>query len=318
MTRKRTKFTALARLLLVSLPIWAHHGAAVSATTYVPLEFRTVSGIRPFVTVQINGKPFQFMVHSNAAFYSMTTHANADQAGILIGDSTRKYGISAMGQVSKLGRGEAAADVLKVGDDERRGAPISVFELPADNVQGMLGLKWLKDRKVIVDYDKTRLGLPHSPQESDDEDRRLLSEGWVAHKMTWNAESGTYVVFGEIGKSRLRLVVSTVSTNVLDQQSALATAIPVGPKVDTDGGPTGGVIDVRLTKVPLSMTIDGIAVAPMQMEVRDMAGYDQAPNDGPARLDGELGCDFMLANLAVIDFGTSMLFTKPYDGGSKR
>lgn len=317
MTRKRLRFTALAQLVVVSLPILAHQGIAVASTTFVPIEFRTVSGIRPFVAVQINGTPFEFMVHSNASFYGMTTHANAQQAGLSIGDSTRKYGIAAMGRISKLGRAEATADELRVGDDDRHGAPISVFELPVDDVQGMLGLKWLKDRKAIVDYDKARLGLPHSLQESEDEDHRLLSEGWVAHKMTWHAATGTFIVFGEIGTNRLRFVVSTVTANVLDQQTAMAKAIPVGPKVNTDGGPTGGVIDVHLTKLPLSMTIDGVAVAPMQPEVHDIAAYDQHPNDGPERIDGDLGADFMLANLAVIDFGTSLLFTKPYHGDSK-
>lgn len=81
MTRKRLRFTAQARLVVVSLPILAYQGAAGASTTFVPIDFRTVSGIRPFVAVQINGTSFEFMVHSNASFYSMTTHANAEHAG---------------------------------------------------------------------------------------------------------------------------------------------------------------------------------------------------------------------------------------------
>ena len=69
--------------------VWAFAALYASAqVNYVPLEFRTVEGIRPFVSVQLNGTPFVFMVHSNASFYVMTTHANAAQ-GWRDGDAAR-------------------------------------------------------------------------------------------------------------------------------------------------------------------------------------------------------------------------------------
>ena len=55
---------------------------ASAQVQYVPLEFRTVEGIRPFVPVEVNGTPFVFMVHANASFYVMSTHANAAKAGV--------------------------------------------------------------------------------------------------------------------------------------------------------------------------------------------------------------------------------------------
>ncbi len=50
----------------------------------------------------------------------------------------------------------------------------------------MLGIDWLRDQRVIVDYDAYRIGVPSSLQASRLEDRDLLARGFVAHHMTWD------------------------------------------------------------------------------------------------------------------------------------
>lgn len=58
------------------LPLCAS-SLAQAKTACVPIQFRTVSGIRPFLPVKLNGKPFLFILHANAGFYAMANHANA-------------------------------------------------------------------------------------------------------------------------------------------------------------------------------------------------------------------------------------------------
>jgi predicted aspartyl protease len=305
------------RALKYSLAAFAAAVAGVSsvaaAVDYTPIEFRTVSGIRPFVRVMLNGKPFLFMVHSNAGFYVMTTHANAAAAGVDDLVAKDNYGISSAGHLSGLGRANATLRRLQVGAAAAANVPLAVFEAPQDPpMQGMLGVGWLRARRVILDYDRSRIGFPRTPEESAAEDKRLVAEGYVPHPMAWDENGKSYSVHGVVNGTAVDLDVSTVAENILDTAFARRAGIALGPVVDRYGGPKGATGDQYLAKTQISIVLDGQATAPAQPMILDTYAYDtseraQSPD---AVHTARVGADFMLANRAVIDFGTATLFVR--------
>lgn len=294
--------------------VWAFAALYASAqVNYVPLEFRTVEGIRPFVSVQLDGAPFVFMVHGNASFYVMTTHANAAKAGVTDTRHDANFGIDAPGHVSSAGLTRTTLKSLKVGDQEDHDVPFSLFEVPVAGMDGMLGIGWLRANNVIVDYDGLRLGLAKTPEDGHKEDARLVHDGFVAHAMTWDPDLKRFVVSVEVNGKRSRMVVSTVSSDIVDVRFARTAGIALGPVVYVDSGPRGARVDNWLSKRPVRLSIDGQKTAWMQPTVQDTYAYSSGtpPADETKWVGGYLGCDFMLANDAVIDFGTGTLLLRP-------
>ena len=96
----------------------------------VPFVIRDISGPRPFVTAQLNGKPFEMMVHSGASLYAQTDHARSKSIGITPVTSDSNYGISAVGHVSSLGKGQAILDSLVVGASVQAGCQSQSSKCP--------------------------------------------------------------------------------------------------------------------------------------------------------------------------------------------
>lgn len=290
---------------------WA--GVAPAQVHYTPLEFRTVEGIRPFVPVELNGTRFVFMVHANASFFVMTTHANAAKAGVAETRRDEDFGIDAPGRVSSAGRTNTTLKSLKVGGHENRDVPFSIFEVPVEDMDGMLGIGWLRENKVIVDYSGTRLGFPASEDDARAERDRLVRLGYTAHKMTWDAKRNRFLIPAVVNKEPSWMVVSTVSSNIVDIRYAKRAGIGLGPVVYRDAGPRGATVDNWLAREPIRMTVDGQKTTWMQPIVQDTYAYSSqpAPKEAEQLLGGYLGCDFMLANQAVIDFGAGVLLLKP-------
>jgi len=303
----------VARVLFVALA-WVFAALYASAqVSYVPLEFRTVEGIRPFVPVELNGTPFVFMVHSNASFYVMTTHANAAKAGVTETRRDADFGIGAPGHVSSAGLTRTTLRSLKVGDQVDHDVPFSLFEVPVTSMDGMLGIGWLRGNSVIVDYDGLRLGFARTLGDARREDARLVHEGFISHRMTWDPDQKRLFVRVELNGERSRMVVSTVSSNIVDVRFARTAGIALGPVVYVDSGPSGARVNNWLSKRPVRVSVDGQKTAWMQPTVQDTYAYASRtpPADETKWIGGYLGCDFMLANDAVIDFGTGTLLLRP-------
>ena len=98
----------------------------------VPLTFRQVSGLRPFVSAELSGLPVSLMVHSNAGFRAMITHDVAARAGLVLAPVERDdYGIVAVGRLGSRGRTTATA-TLRVGADVTGDVEVAVFDVPQD------------------------------------------------------------------------------------------------------------------------------------------------------------------------------------------
>lgn len=293
----------------------AASGSVTSAkTAYVPIQFRTTSGIRPYVPVRMGQESFLMMVHANAAFTMMTTHANARKAGVTDAVHQDNYGITAAGHVSGLGRERAVLPQLTVAGRHFANVPILVFEIPQDPpVDGMLGRDWLRSARVILDYDSGRLGIPETPADSEAEDQRLVADGYIAHKLKPNPDTGSYIIDGSIDGHKVAMELSTVAENNIDLLFAKDVGLPIGPVVSEFGGPKGSQGPIYLAKRMLDIVVDGQPVVQDRPKIFDTYAYDSEQR--PATPDADhlvrLGADFLLANQAVIDFGTNTLFLRP-------
>lgn len=295
--------------------------ASEAKTHYAPFTYRQTSGTRPYVPVELNGTRLLFMVHANASFSAMTTHANAKKAGIGNLVPLGAYGITEPGKVSELGSAKAVAKRFVVGGRSDKDLRILVFEIPqTPPVDGMIGIEWLKASKVLVDYRHDRLVLPESDQDVAAEHRRLRQQGYTAHPMTWDAKEDRYYVFPTVNGVKSRFAVSTVASISMDTAFASRAAVGLGPVVDHYGGPTGATGDERETAEPFAIVVDGQPLQSIKAQSYDLYAYDgtERPSEASEVVDGYLGCDFMRANDAVIDFGSGLLFTRPKTPAKQR
>ena len=192
---------------------------------------------------------------------------------------------------------------------------LAKFEIPQEvENNGMLGVGWLGDQKVIVDYDEYRVGMPDSVAASEAEDKGLLARGYVGHKMTADPKTHTWFVMGKVDGHAIRLCVSTVAETVIDREWAKANNVELGPVIDQQGGPAGALVNEYLAKRVLPYMIDGQNVPPPQPHSWDLAAYNSTKRSDEPHDEGYIGADFMLANQAIIDFGTEMLFLAKWSG----
>jgi hypothetical protein len=260
----------------------------------VELTFRRVSGLRPFVVAEIDGHPVSLMVHSNAGFRAMVTHDVATRAGLRLGPAQRlDYGIKNVGKLSSRGRTTAVARV-RVGNDVAADVEIAVFDVPQEEpVDGMLGVGWLRERGAVVDLGHGRLRFGGPPVGGT--------------SLVWDENWQAYVVEATVAGQPARFVVSTVAGVVVDAVAAERLGLALGPVVDSDGGPTGTVVDVRPVETAWTVDLDGRARAAAGALSWDVYAYADRPPPSAGRIDGFLGCELLVQEGAVIDFGRGTL-----------
>lgn len=301
----RTSLMALVAALCAATPIAAR-------PSHVPITYRETSGTRPYVPVAVNGTTLLFMVHAQNDGYAMTTHANAAKAGVTDLIQKGKYGIAAIGKVSGLGRASAHVHAFAVGGLVTPDMPIDVFEVPqTPPVDGMLGVKWLRASGTFVDFARNELIVPNGPHDAEAERAMLLRQGYVAHPMSWNPAHDQFTIHPVVAGVPVTFRVGTVGDDVLDETFARAQAIPLVLQEGTYGGPTGTTGHFYETKGAYPFTLDGKPFKTATATVFDTYAYEGKPH--PASADavaGTVGCDFMRANAAVIDFGSGTLFLK--------
>jgi hypothetical protein len=260
----------------------------------VELTFRQVSGLRPFVGAEVSGLPVSLMVHSNAGFRAMVTYDVATRAGLDLAPVERPdYGIEAVGRLGSRGRTTAVAD-LRVGDDIAGDVEIAVFDVPQDEpVEGMLGIGWLRERGVVVDLGRGRLTFGGPPRGGT--------------SLEWDDDWQAYVVGTPVAGQPARFVVSTVAGVVVDAVSAERLGLTLGPVVDSDGGPTGTVVEVRPVEPAWTLELEGRARPVGGAVSWDVYAYADRPRPRVGRIDGFLGCELFVQEGAVVDFGRGTL-----------
>ena len=81
--------------------------------------------------------------------------------------------------------------------------------------------------------------------------------------------------------------------------------------VDTDGGPTGTVVDVRPLADSWTMELDGRTRAVAGAVSWDVYAYADRPRPSSAPIDGFLGLEWLVQEAAVVDFGRGALNLRP-------
>lgn len=252
------------------------------------------------------------MLHSTAGVYAQTNHANAKTMGLAALVKREEIGIDKPGHVSKLGLARTTLAKLSVGPVESTNVPISVFETPVPDMNGMLGIKWIDDKQAIVDFDDQKLYFPQTDAQANQFDNNLVNNGFVEHKIYKVPGDAFYRVSGAVNGKVADFTVSTVGDTVLDTNYAGTAKIDLGPSVDHFYGPTGRVGDVYIAKRPLTLSIGEQTTPTIQPLIYDTNAYSgaQPSKVGVPPSSGLLGAAFMLANSAVIDFRTHVLLLK--------
>lgn len=308
---KKFLFPAIA-VAMLAMPCQAD-----ARTRRIPITFRDTSGIRPYVPVKLNGKPYLFMVHANAALMAMTIHANANAANVTyLGNHHNGFGITTTGKTSELGYDSAKATTFDVGGFVIRNMPIGVFEIPQDvPVNGMIGIQWLRTAKAFLDFDGAQLALPETHKDAERERHRLLSRGYIAVPMQWdssNPREAVYNVDAKVNGATGRFHVSTVASVILDDQFAHRAGIAMSDQTDRFGGPTGTTGETRTSAGSYTLELAGMTLKPTVASIYDIYTYgnDKRPEDPARQTAGYLGYDFMKANHAVLDFESGTMFLR--------
>lgn len=298
-------------MLTAAAPLVASTAPAPQVETAVPFTIDQIFGSRPVVEATIRGNPYRLVVHANAGSYLQINHAEAAKVGAYNLKHQGAYGISEPGKVSDLGRDDGLIDQLSIGSWSVPSAPVAVFEVPAGASQGMLGLPFLHDNNVILDFGRNRLRLP-GPKPSASLAKEMASRGYTAHSMTLDAKDGRYLVEVTINGARAPMVVSTVASIDLDMEFAKRAAVTIGRVAGSYGGPSGATGKVYETANPITLSIGPWSTRPGKVTITDTYAYSKAPRPADANLarGGALGADFMIANHAVIDFGNSIIYLK--------
>jgi len=279
----------------------------------IPIQIMASAGDRPFISASVNGTPVMFQLHSSAALYMQISHKLADTAKIADRHHVGSYGIVKIGQLSSLGMDNAFINELTVGGHVFNHVPVSIFETPSPYDHGMLGLSWLNANRAIIDYQKKVVVLNAANGGKAIHDQ-LLQENYIAIPMKRNnADAGRYYVSVKVNDIVEPMIVSTVSHNIFDIDFAKRSSVEY--KVaggENYGGPTGTEGKVYVNTKPVAIQIGDASFELPVVHFLDTYAYEgiSRPKDTSDITGGMLGCDFLLAHGAVVDFGNGILYLK--------
>ena len=127
----------------------------------------------------------------------------------------------------------------------------------------------------------------------------------------WDEDWQAYVVEATVAGQPARFVVSTVAGVVVDAVAAERLGLALGPVVDSDGGPTGTVVEVRPVESSWALDLDGRTRTVAGAVSWDVYSYADRPRPSAGRIDGFLGCELLVQERAVLDFGRGRLALRP-------
>lgn len=305
--------SGLCTLCCTVIAFFAGHTIAQqpSANKPIPFKIEEIFGKRPVVDISLNGHACRAMIHANAGFYLQINHAQADLVGIKGRKHQDSYGIEKAGKVSALGRDSGTVDRLAIGQLLDRDVPVSIFETPGpkDDQVCMLGLGWISVHALVLDFVRNQATVA-DPAATKALRTRLLSEGYSALPMTrQDGKEGRYLVNVTVGKTSAPMVVSTVSTLTLDTEFARRADIAQGKSLGEYGGPSGATGAIYESRDPVVLEIGTWKSRPLKASIEDTYAYSKQARPADP-LGGMIGADFLIANGAIIDFGSKTLYIR--------
>ncbi len=303
---------ALAGLAAAGTPA-ASQGPKVRASHVVPFKvIRSGGNPRPIVVARFNGHPLRMMVHSNASFYAQLEHAKAAAFGVVLTAGHRAFGIDRPGHVSDLGLDPGIVATLQVGNATVRDARVSVFEVPQDDY-GMLGIGWIRDNRVVLDFARNQALVAPSPAEVSAKAAALRKAGYVALPMQFDEKEQRYTVRATLHGITRTMAVTSASELTVDLPWAEAAKLPLGKDTGEGSGPTGTHVSEYRLDAPIRLQIgDWTSPDIAGGSISDIYGYAARPRpaDPDAGISGYLGGVFLKRTGAVIDFGSRILYVR--------
>jgi hypothetical protein len=309
----KTIFSALIIVLAASAAQAGVGSTCRARSATVPFAIEHIFGERPVVEVSLGKMRYRMVIHSNAGFYSQMDHKHAMMADARIFKHSGAFGIEAAGKVSALGRDEGVLPLLYIGECTLRDAPVSIFETPGDDATGMLGLKWISENLVVIDYPDHKIYIAPTRTEMAKRNQKLRRGGYTTLPMFRDNETGRYYVIAKIENRTRRMTVNTVASLTIDTAFANAAHLAIGPISSEYGGPGGATGYTYAFGNPIRLSIGNWTSKPIiDGSIEDTYAYmgiDRPANDMLA-IGGMIGADFLISHHAIIDFGNLKLYLR--------
>jgi hypothetical protein len=199
-----------------------------------------------------------------------------------------------------------------VGNAIVRDAKVSVFEVPQDDY-GMLGVEWIRDNRVVLDFARNQALVAPSPAEVSAKAAALRKAGYIAIPMHYDEEEKRYTVRATLNGITRTMSVTSASELSIDQPWAEAAKLKLGKDTGEGSGPTGAHVPEYRLDAPIRLRIgDWTSPAIAGGSTHDLYGYAARPRpaDPDAGISGYLGGVFLKRTGAVIDFGSRILYVR--------
>jgi hypothetical protein len=285
--------------------------AMAIAGPVLPITFVDIAGPRPTIEYLINNKKATSMIHSNANLYLRLNYENSKYFDIEELTEVGVYGISEPGKPNTSYK--AQVKELKFKDLVLNNKEVSIFETyPPDNEGfGMLGRQWIRENRIIIDYDKNQVTIQPSKDQSEFIAKQLFKNNYTSVPMELNEIDNSYYVEVIINDKKLNFFVSTVTRLIIDSEYAKAANIGIGEMAGTFSGPSGRTGYVYYSKGPFALKIGEFEAATNGV-IEDTYAYSnrQRPSDPTEQTGGTLGAAFLMEHKAIVDFGNLVLYLK--------
>jgi hypothetical protein len=248
------------------------------------------------------------MVHGNASFYLMITHEVAEQLnhGQPI-EKLRDFGYSrkGMGKIS-VGKLQIAERVFTQIENVR------VFDWPETEgkaAQGMLGIDFLKQEKVRIDFvrEQMEIGAPLKAEP----DQTLLDQGYAYTEFFVENSEGYMQVYFDALKKELPMTVGTVSDSYSLDAVTFQEKIQLDRTDSKNHSPSGSEPQIYLNAVPIKYRIanQSFEIPGGKAELYSFAEYEHVKQ---AELFpfGIFGRDWMKEHKAIVDYANKFLYFK--------
>lgn len=176
----------------------------------------------------------------------------------------------------------------------------------------MLGLRWLRTNRVVMDYQKNQAVLNPRPATVQRQQAQLLQNGYVDIPMKRDPADGRYPTMVTVDSVTRPMVVSTVAEVSFDSEFARLANLPQQATGGTYGGPTSTTGQVYALTKPATIRLATTSFTIPTASIEDVYAYaaNKRPQTAALMRGGQLGLDFLTAHKAVVDFGNSVLYLK--------
>jgi len=246
------------------------------------------------------------MVHGNANLYLMITHDIAEKLneGNPI-EKIRDYGYS------KKGMGRVDVEKFQIGSMTFSNVKnVPVFDWPENEgkaAQGMIGINFLENEKVKVDFANEQMvigaGLTEQP------DKSLINQGYAFTGFFIENGEGYMNVYFDACKKEIPVTVGTVSDDYSLDVVTFKDAIDIEETDSKCDSPDGTTPQIFTNGVPVKYKIanQSFEIPCRKAELYSFAEYENIPQSQLFPF-GIFGRDWMKENNAVIDYANKILY----------